>query len=57
MSIFLKEGQQLQDGRFVQPAGGPVPHGFDIPGKIELYNDKGEVRQCKQFQQGTTVYL
>jgi len=54
VSIFLKEGQQTQDGRFVQHSGGPVPHGFKVPGKIVLYSDKGEVRQCKQFNPGFT---
>ena len=34
VSIFLKTGAQLKDGRFVIPSGGPVPHGFEPPGII-----------------------
>ncbi|XP_067941716.1 protein OSCP1-like [Watersipora subatra] len=52
VSIFLKERQQNQTGRFVLPSGGPVPEGTKIPGKIILYSEKGDVRQCKQFNPG-----
>ena len=34
VSIFLKTGAQLRDGRFVIPSGGSVPHGFEPPGII-----------------------
>ncbi|KAF6028871.1 OSCP1 [Bugula neritina] len=54
VSIFLKEGQQNQSGRFVLPRGGTVPMGSQVPGKIVLYDQTGEVRQRKQFHPGST---
>jgi len=41
VSIFLKTGAQLRDGRFVIPSGGPVPHGFEVPGTIWYYDGSG----------------
>ena len=34
VSIFLKDKVQSQNGRFVLPPGGPVPHGMETPGTI-----------------------
>lgn len=52
MSIFLKEKQQNQNGRFVLPSGGPVPVGTKVPGTIVLYDENGKVRQNKKFKAG-----
>lgn len=34
VSVFLKTGAQLPNGRFSIPVGGPVPNGFEVPGTI-----------------------
>ena len=46
VSLFLKDKSQNTNGRFVLPLSGPVPFGFDVPGTVKLYNEKGQ--QIKQ---------
>lgn len=50
VSIFLKNGSQNSNGRFIIPTGGPIPNGFELPGTIRYYDGKGEVKNEAKFE-------
>lgn len=49
VSIFLKDGVQTANGRFVLPRGGNVPWGSDPPGNVRFFNEKGEQKSQVPF--------
>lgn len=49
VSIFLKEKVQSSNGRFILPAGGPVPYGTEIPGTVRYFNSDGKQNKTVEF--------
>jgi len=50
VSIFLKDGVQLPNGRFVLTKEGQVPWGSDTPGTIRFYSDDGQQKSVSSFK-------
>jgi len=50
VSIFLKDGVQMPNGRFVLPRGGQVPWGSDPPGNIRFFNSEGQQKNVVSFE-------
>lgn len=49
VSIFLKDGVQLPNGRFVLTKEGQVPWGTDTPGTIRFFNEEGQQKSVSSF--------
>uniref|UniRef100_A0A6A7FWT2 Protein OSCP1 n=1 Tax=Hirondellea gigas TaxID=1518452 RepID=A0A6A7FWT2_9CRUS len=52
VSIFLREGIQTSQGRFVLHIGGPVPAGTELPGLIRHFDASGELQTTSYFPHG-----
>ncbi|TRY85937.1 hypothetical protein DNTS_032703 [Danionella cerebrum] len=52
ISVFLRDKIQKPNGRFVLQTSGPVPHGFEVPGLIRCYNEKGREVKRSRFVNG-----
>ncbi|XP_065206313.1 protein OSCP1 isoform X2 [Planococcus citri] len=52
VSIFLRLGQQNNDGTFVTPIRERVPNGTEIPGMIKAFNRDGSIKDVKNFPPG-----
>jgi len=50
VSIFLKDGKQTPNGRFVLPKGGQVPWGTDPPGTVRFFNAEGQQKSTVPFE-------
>lgn len=53
VSIFLKDKVQNPNGRFVLPQGGSLPWGFDPPGTIKVFDEKGGLTKTVEFPAAT----
>ena len=47
--MFVNNGIQKDNGRFVLPKGGELPWGSDPPGTITLYDEEGKEQETKTF--------
>ncbi|KAF2354291.1 Organic solute carrier protein 1 [Trinorchestia longiramus] len=52
VSIFLREGIQTAEGRFVLPVEGPVPPNSEMPGLIRYFDSSGELLSTAYFPHG-----
>jgi len=57
VSIFLKDGVQLPNGRFVLTKEGQVPWGTDTPGTIRFFNEEGQQKSISSFSVPGKYYL
>ncbi|GLH14809.1 Protein OSCP1 [Gryllus bimaculatus] len=50
VSVFLKQGVQQDDGKFLIPASGHVPSGYEVPGCIRIFGWDGQLIQERPFE-------